>query len=76
MQMHHGRLPFLMQERGVSAAAGSGKLTASDDVLILEDEKARMVLRCTEDLIGRVVTGKSPQPHAAARRQCHRCNHD
>ena len=41
----------------MSAAAGPGKLTASDDVLILEDEKARMVLRCTDGLIGRVVTG-------------------
>ena len=41
----------------MSGAVGSGKLVAGDDVLILEDEKARMVLRGTDDLIGRIVTG-------------------
>lgn len=46
------------QERGVTAAVGpDAKLVSSDDVLILEDEKARMVLRGAEKLIKEVVTG-------------------
>jgi hypothetical protein len=47
-----------VQERGVAGAASSGKLTAGDDVLILEDEKARMVLRGTDDMAGAIVTGQ------------------
>ena len=42
----------------MAGAVGSGKLTAGDDVLILEDEKARMVLRGTEDMAGAIVTGE------------------
>ncbi len=41
----------------MAAAVGPGKLTAADDALILEDEKARMVLRGTEHVIGNIVTG-------------------
>ena len=52
-------LSLLAQDRGVAmAVAGAGgKLVSDDDVLILEDEKARMVLRGAEELISRVVTG-------------------
>ena len=34
-----------VKERGLEAAATAAKLTAPDDALVLEDEKARMVLR-------------------------------
>lgn len=48
----------------MGGAVGPGKLTAGDDVLILEDEKARMVLRGTESLIGRITTGAARPPRA------------
>lgn len=42
----------------MTAAVGpDAKLISSCDTLILEDEKARMVLRGTEKLINKVVTG-------------------
>ena len=34
-----------VKERGLEAAVTAAKLTAPDDALVLEDEKARMVLR-------------------------------
>ncbi len=46
----------------MGGAVGPGKLTAGDDVLILEDEKARMVLRGTDALIGRITTGAARPP--------------
>lgn len=52
----------------MSTVADSGKLTSADDVMILEDEKARMVLRSTDDLIGRVTTGACPSRRARDRR--------
>ncbi len=38
-----------VKERGLEAAATAAKLTAPDDALVLEDEKARMVLRGSDD---------------------------
>mmetsp|Transcript_17021 Transcript_17021/g.50801 ORF Transcript_17021/g.50801 Transcript_17021/m.50801 type:complete len:486 (+) Transcript_17021:287-1744(+) len=57
MKLKPNILDEYVKERGVSTVADSGKLTSADDVMILEDEKARMVLRSTDDLIGRVTTG-------------------
>ena len=50
-----------VKERGLAPAAASGKLTGPEDLLILEDEKARMVLRGADLPIASLVTG-APRP--------------
>lgn len=58
MKLKPNVLSEYTKDLGVTAAVGPGaKLVSSDDVLILEDEKARMVLRGAEALINQVVTG-------------------
>ena len=47
-----------VKERGLAVAAASGKLTGPEDLLILEDEKARMVLRGVDLPIASLVTGE------------------
>ena len=49
-----------MKERGLAPAADTAKLTGPDDLLILEDEKARMVLRGADLPIASLVTGAPP----------------
>lgn len=58
MKLKPNVLSEYTKDCGVAAAVGpTAKLISSDDVLILEDEKARMVLRGVEELINKVVTG-------------------
>ena len=51
-----------VKERGLAPAAASGKLTGPEDLLILEDEKARMVLRGADLPIASLVTGARRLP--------------
>ena len=46
------------KERGLAPSVSAAKLTGPEDLLILEDEKARMVLRGDQLPIASRVTGK------------------
>ena len=46
-----------IHERGAAVGPAPAKLTGVDDVLILEDEKARMVLRGSQLPVASLVTG-------------------
>lgn len=46
-----------VKERGAASGPAPAKLTAPEDVVILEDEKARMVLRGDQLPIDSLVTG-------------------